>query len=143
MMLVGGAARATRVVVASYGSMRTMTSPTKLWYYMAGGGRGGRVIIPYAGGSGNGRNGPPVPLPPRCGAVPPAPPPGWADGDNGDHGTHAAARSNASDGNPLGNDDAATAAVIGKADNAGQENDDHGGDDGDDDKNDDKWGRGA
>jgi hypothetical protein len=72
--------------------------------------RRGRV----AGGSGGGRNSPPVPSPPRCGAVPPALPPGWADGDNGDHGTRAVARGNAGNGNPLGNNDAATAAIAGK-----------------------------
>ncbi len=33
--------------MASYGSTTTMTSPTKLWYYMAGGGRGGGVVIPH------------------------------------------------------------------------------------------------
>ncbi len=48
---------------------------------------------------GGGRNGPPVPSPPRCGAVPPAPPPGWADGDNGDRGARAEARGNAGNGN--------------------------------------------
>jgi hypothetical protein len=42
-----GAARATRAVVASYGSMTTMMSPMKLWYYMAGGGRGEPVVIPH------------------------------------------------------------------------------------------------
>ncbi len=104
---------------------------------------GGPVIIPHAGGSSGGCNGPPVPLLPRCGAVPPAPPPRWADSDNGDHGAPAAAHGNAGDGNPLRNDDAATAAVAGKADDAGQENNDRGGDDGDNDKNDNKWGRGA
>jgi hypothetical protein len=142
-ILVGGAARGTRVVVASNGSPTMTTSPTKLCYYMAGGGRGGPVIIPHAGGSGGGCNGPPVPSPPRCGAVPPAPPPGRADGDNGDHGARAAACGNAGNGDLLRNNDAATAAVAGKADNAGQENDDHGDDDGDNDKNDDKWGRGV
>ncbi len=65
------------------------------------------------------------------------------DGDNGDHGACAAARGNASDGDPLGNDDATTAAIAGEADDAGQENGDRGGDDGDDDEKDDKWGRGA
>jgi hypothetical protein len=92
---------------------------------------------------GGGRNGPPVPLLPRCSAVPPAPPPGWADGDGGDRGTHAAARGNAGDGEPLRNDDATVTAVAGKADDAGQENDDRGGNNGDDDEDDDKWGRGA
>jgi hypothetical protein len=140
---MGGGAQATRVVVASYGLTTTMTSPTKLWYYMAGCGRGGPIIIPHAGGSGGGHNSPPVPAPPRCGAVPPALPPGRADGDNGDHGACAAARSNAGDGDHLGNDDTATTAVAGKADNAGQENDNRGSDDGDDDKNNDKCGRGA
>jgi hypothetical protein len=97
-----------------------------------------------ADGSGGGeRNGSPVLLPPRCGAVPPAPPPGWADGDDGDYSARAAARGNAGDGDPLGNDNAAATAVAGKADDAGQEKDDHGCDNGDDDKNDDKWGRGA
>jgi hypothetical protein len=84
-----------------------------------------------------------VPSPPRCSAVPPAPPPGRAVGDNGDHGARAAACGNAGDGNPLGNNNAATAAVTGKADDAGQENDNRGGDNGDDDENDDKWGRSA
>ncbi len=142
-ILVGGVARATRVVVASYGLTMTTTSPTKLWYHMAGGGRGGPIIIPHASGSGGGRNGPPVPSPPRCGADPPAPPPGRADGDNGDHGARAAAHDNASNGDPLGNDNATTAAIASEADDVGQENNDRGGDDGDDDKNDDKWGRGT
>jgi hypothetical protein len=110
---------------------------------MAGGGRGGPVIIPHASGSGGGRNGPPVPSPRRCGIVPPAPLPGRADGDNGDHGARAAARGNAGNGNPLGNDDAATVAVAGKTENVGQENDDRGSDDGDNDENNDKWGRGT
>jgi hypothetical protein len=92
---------------------------------------------------GGGCNGPPVPLPPRCGAVPPASPPGWADGDHGDRGTCAAARGNAGNGNPLRNNDAAASAVAGKADNVGQENDDRGGDNGDNNRDDDKWGRGA
>jgi hypothetical protein len=74
---------------------------------------------------------------------PPPPPPGRADGDNGVHGTHAAARGNAGNGDPLGNDAAAAATVAGKVDNAGQENNDRGGDDGGDNKNDNKWGRGA
>ncbi len=86
-----------------------------------------------------------VPLPPRCGAVPPAPPPGRADGDDGDHSARVAARSDTGDGDPLRKDDAAaaTAAVAGKEDNVGEENDDRGGDDGDNDMNDDKWGRGT
>jgi hypothetical protein len=96
-----------------------------------------------AGGGGGRRNGPLVPSPPRCGAVPPAPPPGQANGDDGDYSARTAARSDAGDGDPLGNDDAAAAAVTGEADDAGQENDDHGSDDGDDDKNDNKWGRGT
>jgi hypothetical protein len=110
---------------------------------MAGGERGGPVIIPHAGGSGGRCNGPPVPSRPRSGAVPLAPPPGWADGDNGDHGTRAAGCSNAGNGNPLENNDAATAAVAGKVEDVGQENNDRGSDDGDDDKNNNKWGRGA
>ncbi len=93
-------------------------------------------------GSG-GRNGPPVLSPPRCGAVTPAPPPGRADGDNGDRGARAVARGNAGDGNPLKNNNAAAAAVAGEADDAGQENDNHGGDDGDNDEDNDKWERGA
>jgi hypothetical protein len=96
-----------------------------------------------AGGSGGGHNGPLAPLPPRCGAVPPAPPPGRAGGDNGDHGARAAARGNAGNGNPLRNNNAATATVAGKADNAGQENDNRGGDNVYDDENNDKWGRGT
>ncbi len=96
-----------------------------------------------AGGGGGKRNGSPVPSPPRCVAVPPALLPGRAEGDDGDHGARAVACGNAGNGNPLGNDDAATAAIAGKADNVGQENNDHGGDDGDDDKNNDKWRRGA
>jgi hypothetical protein len=135
MILVGGAARAKRVVVASYGLMTMVTSPTKLWYYMAGGGQGGPVIMPHAGSSGCGCNGPPVPSPPRCDAIPPAPPPGRADGNNSDHSARAVARSNAGDGDPLGN--TATAAISGKVDNAGQENNDCSGDDGNDNKNDD------
>jgi hypothetical protein len=81
--------------------------------------------------------------PPRCGAIPPAPPPERADGDAGDHGAHAAARGNAGDGDPLGNDDATTAVLAGEADDAGQENNDRGSDNGDDNKNNNKWGRGA
>ncbi len=96
-----------------------------------------------AGGGGGERNGSPVPLLPRCGAIPPAPPPGWADGDNGDHGARAAPRGDVGNGNPLGNDNAAAAAVASKADNTGQENDDRSGDDGEDDENNNKWGRGA
>jgi hypothetical protein len=60
--------------------------------------------------------------------------------ENRDHSARAAARGNAGDGDPLGKNDA---AVAGKADDGGQENDDRGGDDGDDDENGDKWGRGA
>ena len=142
-IFLGGATRATRVVVASYGLTTTTTSPTKLWYYMASGGRGEPIVIPHVGGSSSGRNGPPLPLPPRCGAVPPAPPPGQANGDNGDHGTCGAACGNAGNGDPLGNNNAATTAVAGEADNSGQENNDCGGDDGDDNENNDKWGRGA
>ncbi len=82
-------------------------------------------------------------MPPRCGTVPPAPPPGQANGDNGDHGAHAAARGNAGNGDPLRNNDAVTAAIASKADNAGQENNDRGNDNGDNYKNDNKWGRGA
>jgi hypothetical protein len=100
---------------------------------------GGQV----AGGSGNGCNGPPVPLPPRCSAAPPALPPRRADSDDGDCGARAVAHGNAGNGDPLRNDDAAAAAIAGKADDVGQENHDQGGDDGDDDKDDDKWGRGA
>ncbi len=74
---------------------------------------------------------------------PPPPPPGWAEGDNGDDGARAAARGDAGNGNPLGNNDAAAAAFAGEADNAGQENNIHGGDNGDNDKDDYKWGRGA
>jgi hypothetical protein len=85
---------------------------------------------------------------PRCclppGAAPsPPPPPGRANGDNGDHGARAAARGNAGNGNPLRNDNAVAAAITGKADDAGQENNDCSSDDRDNDKNDDKWGRGA
>ncbi len=97
-----------------------------------------------AAGGGSGKcNGPPVPSPPRCGAIPPAPPPGWADGDDGDDGACAAAHGNAGNGNPLGNDDAAAVAVACEADNAGQEKDDHGGNNGDDNEDNDKWGRRA
>ncbi len=96
-----------------------------------------------ARGSGGGRNGSPVMLPPRCGAIPLAPPPGWADGDDGDHGTRAVARSNAGDGDPLRNNNATASANAGEADDAGMENNDHGSDNGDNDKNNDKWGRGA
>jgi hypothetical protein len=111
-------------------------------------GRPSRIPGPKPGGmaadSGGGRrNSPPVLLPPRCGAVPPALPPGQADSDNGDHSARAAARGDAGDGDPLGNDDTTPATIAGKADNAGKENDNRGSDDGDDDKNDDKWGRGA
>jgi hypothetical protein len=90
----------------------------------------------------SGRNGPPVPSPPRCGAVPPALLPERADGDNGDCGAHAAARGNAGNGNPLKNDDAAAAAIAGKADDVGKENDNRS-DDGDDNEDNDKWERGA
>jgi hypothetical protein len=91
-----------------------------------------------AGGGGGGRNGPPVPLPHRCGAVRPAPPLRQADGDNGDHGARAAAHGDAGNGNPLRNNTAAATAVAGKVDNAGQETDNCGGDNGDDDENNDK-----
>ncbi len=93
-------------------------------------------------GSGR-RNDPPVPSLTRCGAIPPALPPGWADGDDGDRGARAAARSDAGDGDPLRNDDAAAAAVAGKADNARQENNNRSSGNGDDEEDDDKWGRGA
>jgi hypothetical protein len=96
---------------------------------------GGRA----ASGGGGGRNGPTVPSPPRCGAVPLAPPPRRADGDDSDRSASAAARGNAVDGNPLRNKDATTAAM----NDAGQENDVRGGGDGDNNKDDDKWGRGA
>jgi hypothetical protein len=96
-----------------------------------------------AGGSGGGRNGPPVPLPRRCGFSPPAPLPGRANGDNGDHGACAAARGNAGDGDPLGNNNAATAAVAGEAEDTGQKKDNRGSDNGDNDKNNNKWGRSA
>jgi len=72
-----------------------------------------------------------------------APPPGRADGDDGDRGTRAAARGNADNGGPLRNDDAAATAIASEADDAGQKMDDHDGDDGDDNKDDDKWGRGS
>ncbi len=36
-----------RVVVALYGSTTAMTSPSKLCYYMVGGGRGGPIVIPH------------------------------------------------------------------------------------------------
>jgi hypothetical protein len=75
-----------------------------------------------------------------CGTVPPALLPGQADGNDG---ARVAACGNASNGNPLRNDDAATAAVTGKADNAGQENNDCGSNDRYDDRDEDKWGRGA
>ena len=81
---------------------------------------------------GGGRNGPLVPSPPRCGTVPPALLPGRADGEDGDDGTRAAACGNAGDGDPLGKDNAAAAVVAGKADDAGQENDNRGGDNRDD-----------
>jgi hypothetical protein len=99
---------------------------------------GGRA----AGGGGGKCNGPSVPSPPRCCTAPPAPPPGWADSDDGDDGTRAEAQGNAGNGNPLGINNAAAATIAGKADNVGQENNDHGGDDGDNDEDDDKWGRG-
>ncbi len=85
----------------------------------------------------------PGPSTPRCGAVPPTLPPGWADGDDGDRGARAAAHGNAGNGNPLRNNDTANAAAAGKVDDAGQENNDRGGDDGDDDEDNDKWGTGA
>jgi hypothetical protein len=44
------------------------------------------------------------------------------------------ARNDASDGNPLGNDNAASATVVGKADNTEQENNDCSGDNRDNDK---------
>ncbi len=84
-----------------------------------------------------------MPSPPRCGGNPPAPLPGRADSDNGNEGARTAARSNAGDGDPLRNDNAATAAIAGEADNAGQENNDRSGDNEDDNKDNDKWGRGA
>jgi hypothetical protein len=67
-ILVGGAARATRAVVASYGSTTTTTSPTKLWYYMASGGQGGPVVITHPddddAGSTNANNDDNAPPPP-------------------------------------------------------------------------------
>jgi hypothetical protein len=67
-ILVGGAAQATRAVVASYGSTTTTTPPTKLWYYMAGGGRGGPIVIPHpdddGAGSANANDNNNAPLPP-------------------------------------------------------------------------------
>jgi hypothetical protein len=84
-----------------------------------------------------------VPSPPRCGIVPPAPLPGWANGDNGDDSARAAACGNAGNGNPLRNDNATVAGIVGKADNAGQENNHRGRDGRDNGKEDDKWGRGA
>jgi hypothetical protein len=92
---------------------------------------------------GGGRNGPPVPSPPRCGAVPPATLPGRSEGDDGDCGACAAAHGNAGNGNPLRNDNAATAAITSKADDVGQENNDCSGNNGDDDEDNDKWGRGT
>ncbi len=80
---------------------------------------------------------------PSCCTVPPTPPPGRADGEDGDQGTCAAACGNTGDGNPLGNNDSSAAAIAGKADDVGQENNDRCGDNGDDNKNDNKWGRGA
>ncbi len=100
---------------------------------------GGRV----AGGGSGRHNGPPVPLPPQCGAIPPGPLPGRTDGDNGDHGARAAARGDAGNGDPLRNDNPTAAAITGKADNIGQENNDCSGDNGEDNKNVNKWGRGA
>jgi hypothetical protein len=91
---------------------------------------------------GGGCNGPPVPSPPRCDAVPPALLPGRADGDDGDHGARAVACGNAGNGDPLRNNAAAT-AVASEPDDAGQEINDCGGNNGDDDEEDDKWGRGA
>ncbi len=111
-------------------------------------GRPSRISGPelrgQAAGSGGGvHNGPPVPLPPRCGAVPPPLLPGCTDSEDGNHIARAAACGNAGNGNPLGNNDAAAAAIIGEADDGGQENDDCGGEDEDDNENNDKWGRGA
>ncbi len=79
-------------------------------------------------------------MPPRCSAVPPAPPPGRA---NSNHSAPAASRGDAGDCNPLGNNDTAAAAVAGKVDNTGQENNDHSGNNGDDNKDNEKWGRGT
>jgi hypothetical protein len=79
----------------------------------------------------------------KCSAVLTSPPPGRADSDDGDHGTHAAACGDAGNGDPLKNNNAAAATVAGKADNVGQENNDRGGDNRNNDENDDKWGRGA
>ncbi len=68
-ILVGGAAWATRAVVALYGLTTMTTSPTKLWYYMAGGGRGGPVVIPHPdndnAGSTNANNDNNAPPPPQ------------------------------------------------------------------------------
>ncbi len=96
-----------------------------------------------ASGSGGGRNGLLMPLPPRCGVVLPAPLPGRADGDDGDHGARAAARSDAGNHGPLRNNDAAPATVAGEADDAEQENNDCGSDDGDDDEDNNMWGMGT
>jgi hypothetical protein len=126
------------VVVGAVGDGRRDGAPPGQPSRITGPKPGGRA----AGGGGGGRNGPPVPLPPRCCAIPPAPLPGWADSDDGDHGARTAAHSNAGDGDPLGNNKAA-AAVASKADDMGQENDDHGGNNGDNDEDDDKWGREA
>ncbi len=62
---------------------------------------------------------------------------------DGDHGARAAACGNAGNGDPLRNNNAATAAIASEADNVGQENNNRGGDDGDDNMNNDKWGRGT
>ncbi len=94
-------------------------------------------------GSGGKRNGPPVPSPPRCGTVPPTPPPGQADSDYGDDGASAAARSDTGNGNPLRKKDVTAVAIAGKVDDAGQENNNRSSNNGDDDEDDEKWGRGA
>jgi hypothetical protein len=80
----------------------------------------------------------------RCppGAVlsPHAPLPGWASGNDG---TRAVAHGNAGNGDPLGNNSAAAAAIYGKVDNVGWENDNCGSNNKDNNKDIDKWGRRA
>ncbi len=84
-----------------------------------------------------------MPLSPRCSAVPPALPPRRANSDDGDDGAHTVAHDHAANGEPFENNDATSAAVANKTDNAGQENEDPGSNDEANNEDDDKWGRGT
>jgi hypothetical protein len=108
-------------------------------------GRPSRISGPKPGGQAaegcsSGRDGPLMPLPPRCGAVPPPLPPKWADGEDG---ARMAARGNTSDGDPFPINDATAVAITDKVDDMGQENNDHFSNNGVNNEDNDKWGRGT